>query len=230
MCLQPARSAATCRRTRAVARVGGAATSADAPVAAGSDDMQERARRRPAPSHSDWRCVTVAGILARIAPSPAHGSRARGSRRGASLAVRLRVALAVPRPGVGTTVAAHPLVASLDSSSLLPRRIVEVRLDRRRRATEPDGDLGVRQALGLADVPRQRDGTATLGHTVIRRRGSTTAHASRYCEPRRRPRYPRRGLRTYAAPDAAGPGTPAGTTWLQHRAASPSSRAFGSPT
>ena len=44
MCLLAVRSAAACKRTRAVARVGGAATGADAHVTAGWDD-EERSRR-----------------------------------------------------------------------------------------------------------------------------------------------------------------------------------------
>ena len=55
MCLPAARSAAACNRTRAVARVGGAATGADAPVAAGWDDNQPSQRRRQT-AESTRRC------------------------------------------------------------------------------------------------------------------------------------------------------------------------------
>jgi hypothetical protein len=46
MCLLAARSAAACKRTRAVARVSGTATGADVGVAAGSDELGERAATR----------------------------------------------------------------------------------------------------------------------------------------------------------------------------------------
>ena len=42
------------------------------------------------------------------------------------------------------------------------RWVVEVRLDRRRRATEAVGDLPDREALELAVMPRQSDRPATL--------------------------------------------------------------------
>ena len=44
------------------------------------------------------------------------------------------------------------------------RRVAEVRLDRRRRAAEASGDLGDREALGLADVARQGNGAAAIEH------------------------------------------------------------------
>ena len=67
----------------------------------------------------------------------------------ARLAVPVGVALAVARLGVGAATAAHALVAGLHRPRLLPGRALEVRLDRRRRAAEPIGDLLDRQALEL---------------------------------------------------------------------------------
>jgi hypothetical protein len=49
MCLLPAPSAADCKRTCGVARVSGAATGADARVAAGSDQTEQRPGRRADP-------------------------------------------------------------------------------------------------------------------------------------------------------------------------------------
>jgi hypothetical protein len=57
MCLLAGRSAAACKRTRAVARVGGAATSADAPVATGWDE--ERYRFAPARSMAARRLLLL---------------------------------------------------------------------------------------------------------------------------------------------------------------------------
>jgi hypothetical protein len=80
----------------------------------------------------------------------------------AGLAVRVGVALAVARLRVGAAAAAHPLVARLDRPRLLPGGVVEVRLDRRRRATETVGDLPDRETLELAVMTRQGDRPATL--------------------------------------------------------------------
>src|SRR2546421_9965351 len=52
------------------------------------------------------------------------------------------------------------------------RRVVEVSLDRGRRATQARGDLGDRQSLGLAEVARQCDGAAALHNTVVSLRGN----------------------------------------------------------
>jgi hypothetical protein len=80
----------------------------------------------------------------------------------AGLAVRVGVALAVARLRVGTAAAAHADVAALDRPRLLAGRVVEVRLDRRRRAAEAVGDLRDREALELAKMTRQGDRPATL--------------------------------------------------------------------
>jgi hypothetical protein len=90
--------------------------------------------------------------------------------------------------GCRPAAAAHAHIASLDSASLLPRRVVRVRLDRRRRATEPIGELRDRQTFGLTAMVRQRGRAASLGHPVICRRTSTGDHASGYCERRGDPR------------------------------------------
>ena len=79
MCLPAARSAAACNRTRAVARVGGAATGADAPVAAdGTTTSRLSADAKP--------LNPPGGAEASASPEPAPGSarRARPSLRQAS--------------------------------------------------------------------------------------------------------------------------------------------------
>ena len=111
----------------------------------------------------------------------ASSTRSRVQRRSiapgmAGLAVRVRVALAVARLGVGAAAAAHADVARLDRPRLLPGRVVEVRLDRRRRAAEPLGDLRDREALDLAVVARQRDRAAALNHPVMSRRIDIGSH------------------------------------------------------
>jgi hypothetical protein len=99
----------------------------------------------------------------------------------AGLAVRVRVALAVARLGVGPTTAAHPDVARLDRTRLLPCRVVEVRLDRRRRATEPVGDLPDRETLDLAEVTRQGDRATALANPIHPRGRRLARHTgSRY--------------------------------------------------
>jgi hypothetical protein len=82
----------------------------------------------------------------------------------AGLAVRVGVALAVARLRVGAAAAAHAHVPGLDRPRLHPGRIVEVRLDRRRRAAEALGDLGDREPLFLPEVtpPTRRPGDARL--------------------------------------------------------------------
>ena len=82
------------------------------------------------------------------------GPAARGRARTAGLAVRLRVALAVARLRVRAAAPAHPLVAGLDSAGLLAGRALEVRLHRRRGATQAIGDL--RRSTG----PRPRGNAA----------------------------------------------------------------------
>ena len=72
----------------------------------------------------------------------------------AALAVRVRVALAVARLGVRAAAPAHPLVAGLDRPRLLAGRVLEVRLHRRRGATQAIGDL--RRSTG----PRPRGNAA----------------------------------------------------------------------
>jgi hypothetical protein len=80
----------------------------------------------------------------------------------ARLSVGVGLALAVPRLRVGAAAAAHPDVAGLDRPRLLAGRIVEVRLDGRRRAAQPVGDLLDRQALELPvmELTRPRRGGA----------------------------------------------------------------------
>ena len=97
---------------------------------------------------------------------PARGSSALHRAGVAGLAVRVRVAFAVARLGVGAAAATHPDVAGLDRPRLLARRVVEVRLDGRRRAPEPVRDPSDREALGLAVMARQSDRPTTLENPI----------------------------------------------------------------
>jgi hypothetical protein len=56
------------------------------------------------------------------------------------------------------------------------RRVVEVGLDRRRRAAETLGDLGDREALSLTEVVRKGDRSAAFYDAVIPRRRQTGRH------------------------------------------------------
>jgi hypothetical protein len=91
LCLLAARSAAACKRTRAVARVGGAATGADSAVAAGWDDRRERRQRGSRRPHPDWRC--------RRGAQGAGGMLACGARS--------RFAMAEQPPAVGDAAQPH---------------------------------------------------------------------------------------------------------------------------
>ena len=104
------------------------------------------------------------------------GPAALGRARVAALAIRVRVPLAVARLRVGAAAAAHPDVARLDRPGLLPGRVIEVRLDRRRRATQAAGDLRDRQTLDLAEVARQDHRTTALAHPVV----GDLGHAGRH--------------------------------------------------
>src|ERR1035437_7871231 len=94
----------------------------------------------------------------------------------ARLAVRVRVALSVPRLRVRATAAAHANVAGLDRPSLLTGRVVEVRLDRGGRAAKALGDLCDRQALGLPIVASERNSAATLNDSIRHRHMSVRRH------------------------------------------------------
>ena len=91
-------------------------------------------------------------------PSPPALDRARVAR----LAIGVGVPLPVPRLGVGAAAATHADITRLVRPRLLAGRIVEIRLDRRRRATKTIRDLPDGEPLELAVVSRQRDGPATL--------------------------------------------------------------------
>ena len=99
----------------------------------------------------------------------------------------LQYAYASPLPfarlRVGAAAAAHALVAGLDRPRLLPGRVVEVRLDRRRRAAQAVGDLPDREALELAVMPRQGDRPATLENPT-RSRELTPCPSHRVTLPR----------------------------------------------
>jgi hypothetical protein len=78
----------------------------------------------------------------------------------ASLAVRVRIALAVARLRVSATAAAHALVAGFDRPGLLAGRVVEVRLDRRRRG--PSIRSVISDSTGLP-LPARRGRRMSLG-------------------------------------------------------------------
>jgi hypothetical protein len=118
-------------------------------------------------------CLPGAHRLEHPLVRPAPLDRTRVTR----LAVRVGVALPIPRLRVGAAAAAHPLVAGLDRSRLLPRRVVEVRLDRGPRAAEPAGDLGDGQPFGLAVVVRERNRAAPLNDSIGHLRGGVRPHA-----------------------------------------------------
>ena len=63
---------------------------------------------------------------------------------------------------------AHPLVAALHGPGLLPGRVIEIGLDRRRRSSQTCGDLRDRGPFGLTEVTCQRDrpGPSGLKATV----------------------------------------------------------------
>ena len=110
--------------------------------------------------------VTGAPLTHRV-EHPLGGPAALDRTRVAGLAVRVGVALAVARLRVRATAAARSDVAGLDRPRLRAGRVVEVRLDRRRRATEPVGDLPDREALELAVMPRQGDRPPTLDNPTV---------------------------------------------------------------
>src|SRR5204863_1589370 len=80
----------------------------------------------------------------------------------APLAVRVGVALAVARLRIGAAATAHADVARLYRPSLLAGRVVEVGLDRRRRAAKAVSDLLDRETLRFTEMVRQCDGAASL--------------------------------------------------------------------
>jgi hypothetical protein len=129
---------------------------------------------------------------------------------------------------VGAAAPAHSLVPALHGACLRAGEVVEVRLDRRRRAPEPIGDLRDRQALSFTEVARQRHRPATLDHTVVPRRRSIGGHASRYCERRRRPHYRRRRIPHLPRLRMPGPGARPRDKEVPHGTASACSGAFGS--
>ena len=153
-----------------------------------------RARRSPVP--------VAPGVHGRdhLVARPAAGDRSRM----AVLAVFVGVALPVARLGWRAALPARAAIPGLGRLGLFPRRVVEVALDRRRRAAEPARDLRVGEPLALAQVPCQRDGaTAFFGalgkgrHDRSRYPAGTTlskcwtdasGHAARTMRrPRRRP-------------------------------------------
>ena len=115
MCVLSARSAAACKRTCAVARVGGAATGADARVAAGWDESEKRPARR--------RCPTSAYVPAvRSAPTgPAAAASAitnEGRYRGTAITT-----LETSAPGTSGSRERRPCaVAARAEESLADRR------------------------------------------------------------------------------------------------------------
>ena len=82
------------------------------------------------------------------------------------------------KPGPGAGEFRFDAIASWISAStpVLAGGVVEVALNRRRRATETPGDLGDREALGLTEVVRKGDRSTALYDAVIPRRGQTGRH------------------------------------------------------
>ena len=113
------------------------------------------------------------------------GSR---ERRPRAVAARAEERLADRGPYITSKRPELSLLRAIRRAFVSIRRVVEVRLDRRGRATKPVRDLGDGQTLGLTEVAGQRDGAATLDHAVIRRRASAGDHASAYWLHRRNSR------------------------------------------
>ena len=84
----------------------------------------------------------------------------------AALAVRVGVALAAARGGLGAAASAHSLIAALHGSGLLAGRVVKVCLDCRLRPSKPPGDLGDREPLLVAVVARERRSPAPFTYTI----------------------------------------------------------------
>jgi hypothetical protein len=93
----------------------------------------------------------------------------------AVLAIGIGVALAVARLRVGAAAAAHAYVTRLDRPRLLPRGVVQVRLDRRR--CTPQGD--VRSPRSSEPPDRGTGGRAARHATLTRSESSVDGRAPR---------------------------------------------------
>ena len=103
-----------------------------------------------------WRSTSQLPVLLAHRCQHVLAGRAHPDRAGmAGLEVRVGVLLPVALH-VSPAAAANAHVASLDGSGLLPRRVVEVRLDRRGRATETVRDLLDREPLERDAEPSRR--------------------------------------------------------------------------
>jgi hypothetical protein len=67
---------------------------------------------------------------------------------------------AAPRPQQNVDITGR------DRPRLLAGRVIEIGLDRRRRATEAIGDLGDRQALSLPKMPGECHGASALCNPI----------------------------------------------------------------
>jgi hypothetical protein len=151
--------------------------------------------------------------------------------RMAALAVGVGVALSVAGLRVRAAAAAHTDVAGLNRPRLLAGGVVEVGLDRRRRAPEPICYPPDREALGLPVAPRQRDGSATLDNPV----GPPCHDRSRYLAHLVFPRQSaRRALKEPQAPPnrvrRGSRGQPAGSCASRAKRVSVSGSACGTST
>ena len=92
------------------------------------------------------------------------------------------------------SAAVSSLMSFSAGSSL--RRVVEVGLDRRRRAAQTSGDLRDRKPLGLAKVARESNRPVAFVHTVISWRRSIGRHVSSIANVEVVPAADVAGLRT----------------------------------
>ena len=159
--LAAARSAAACKRTRAVARIGGAAIGTDGPVAAGWDDFQN--------------CGTLTSTLRPRLPQVVHPGRESRARSGACSAYESdsagllaerheTVDRQAPSRPHGLTVAAGVVPGFMPKAQL--RADGRRRLDGLRRGALEIGDLrvgGGRSGTARARASARRLGSAGAG-------------------------------------------------------------------
>ncbi len=213
-----------------VRRACGGAVCGRTRVGPASEHARDDARRRPVALSQARQGITAAAPGARTRPvvrrrQPAvpgapfeHGIEHALSRPPtldragvAGLAVRVGIALAVPRLSVRAAPSAHADVAGLDPPRFLAGGVVEVRLDGRGRAAEPVRDLPDREPLDFAVVPRDRASATARRRSTTRRffpAGAPDDIPTRYCSQWRRSRTDRRfagdrrnGPKALAAPD-----------------------------
>jgi hypothetical protein len=120
--------------------------------------------------------AVVAGELRRAAPFLGRASEPEAYRRCWTARPSARDDPYAGARSVESGVSARGIRRSFGSS----RRIVEVRLDRRRRATQAVGDLPDRETLELAVMARQGNRPAALNHPIR----SRLRHLGRHFGPR----------------------------------------------